>query len=160
MGHLSYKTEKCLEPAILQGIENKISQLLKKYIISSLSACLDRGSCTVAGVKILCNSKRAKRDTLKRHGDLNANFDIRVYLKKEASTEDINATRNEMKALIKNGINISSLSMIIGSYQLQLDTERGLVIDGIKGICGKGQIYWNEQCGKKKTHLFPSLLLP
>ncbi|XP_031572412.1 low-density lipoprotein receptor-related protein 6-like isoform X2 [Actinia tenebrosa] len=144
MGHLSYKTEKCLEPAILQGIENKISQLLKKYMTSSLSACVKRGSCMVASIKILCNSKRAKRETFKH--DLTVNFGIRVYLTKEASTEDINATRNEIKALIKHGINVSSLSMIIGSYHLRLDTEQGLVIDNIKGICGEGQVYWNEKC--------------
>jgi hypothetical protein len=119
--------------------------------MSSLTACVKRGSCTVGSIKILCDPKpsvRSKRESFKN--DLKAKFDIRVYLKKEATVEDINATRNEIKALIKHGINISSLSMKIGRYEFKLDTKRGLHIDRIKGICGKGQVYWNEQCGKKK----------
>ena len=118
--------------------------------MSTLSICMDKGSCTLGDISLSCSSKRAKRLSKRTvyDNEMTAKFEIRVLLKKEVTADAINGTRNEINTLISDGINVSDVEMTIEGYALRFDAKTGLRINEIRGICGRGQIFKNEHCGK------------
>lgn len=71
-----------------------------------------------------------------------------MYLKSDVNFDAVNQTKRETKSLVNDGINVSDVEMVLEGYALRFNPKKGLGVHEVRAICGAGQVYRNEQCGK------------